>query len=63
MIVEIDRSKCIASGACVVTCPEVFAQDDDGFVVLLQAEPPEELRAKVDEAANDCPTLAIDFTD
>jgi ferredoxin len=57
--VLIDQEKCIASGACVLACPEVFAQDDDGFVVLLQENPPPELHDAVDEAVRACPATVI----
>jgi ferredoxin len=60
MQVTIDTDKCIASGGCVFACPEVFDQDDDGIVVLLQANPPEELRDKVNEAIDACPAAVIE---
>jgi ferredoxin len=59
MQVTIDTDKCIASGGCVFACPEVFDQDDDGIVVLLQSDPPEELRDKVNEAIDACPASVI----
>ena len=41
--------------------PEVFDQrDEDGIVVLLQENPPEELHARAKEAAQLCPALAIE---
>jgi len=39
--------------------PEVFKVDDDGMLTLLQEEPPERLREKVELAAKYCPTGAI----
>jgi ferredoxin len=40
--------------------PDVFDQrDEDGIVVLLDAEPPEELHEIVREASGVCPGLAI----
>jgi ferredoxin len=38
-----DRDKCIASGACVLACSDVFVQDEDGIVVVLQELPLVEL--------------------
>ena len=32
-----DRDVCIGAGMCVMTAPELFDQDDDGIVVLLEA--------------------------
>jgi ferredoxin len=58
--VSVDVDKCIASGGCVLACPEVFDQDDDGIVVLLQSDPSEDLAAKVTDAINACPAGVID---
>lgn len=41
------------------TCPEVFEVRSDGYLYILQEEPGEELRSKVEEAADLCPTAAI----
>jgi ferredoxin len=59
MKVVVDVEACIASGACLLACPEVFDQDDDGVVVLRDATPPEELALKVDEAVGACPAACI----
>lgn len=59
MDVSIDTDKCIASGGCVFACPEVFDQDDDGIVVLLDAKPDETLRDKVLDAIDACPAAVI----
>jgi ferredoxin len=61
MRVTVDHDKCIASGACVLACDEVFAQDEDGIVVLLQENPPEELRDRVMAAVRGCPATVIDI--
>lgn len=50
---------CVSSGSCARTCPEVFALRADGSLEVLQEEPPESLRASVEEAADLCPTAAI----
>jgi ferredoxin len=57
--VEIETDKCIASGGCVLACPEVFDQDDDGIVVLKDPNPPAELGGKVAEAVDACPSSVI----
>jgi ferredoxin len=62
MQISVDTDKCIASGGCVFACPEVFDQDDDGIVVLLNANPPEELRDKVNEAIDACPAAVIEVS-
>jgi ferredoxin len=40
-------------------CPEVFEVRRDGYLYILQGEPGEELRARVETAADMCPTAAI----
>ncbi len=57
--VTIEPGWCIASGSCVAECPEVFAQDGDGMVVLLEPQPRAELNEKVRIAAQSCPAGVI----
>ncbi|MEU6573448.1 ferredoxin [Streptomyces sp. NPDC046805] len=60
MKITIDEGKCCAGGQCVLAAPEVFDQrDEDGIVVLLDAEPPAEQHAAAREAAQLCPAAAI----
>ncbi|MYJ70663.1 MAG: ferredoxin [Rhodospirillaceae bacterium] len=60
MKVIVDRDKCVGSGECVFTAPEVFDQDeDDGIVVLLTDTPEEELWEAARQAARQCPANAI----
>ncbi|WP_277669135.1 ferredoxin [Saccharomonospora viridis] len=59
MKITVEPGKCVASGQCVVAAEQVFDQDDDGIVVLLDAEPPAEHAADVRHAASVCPALAI----
>lgn len=59
MKVVSDPEQCIASGACVLMCPEVFGQDEDGIVVILQESPPESLHRDVREAIDSCPAACI----
>jgi ferredoxin len=54
-----DPEQCIASGACVLMCPEVFGQDADGIVVILQDSPAEHLHRDVQEAVDSCPAACI----
>lgn len=40
MKITVDEEKCCGAGQCVLIAPEVFDQrDEDGIVVLLDAEP------------------------
>jgi ferredoxin len=58
--VIIDQDKCVASGQCVLAAADVFDQrEEDGIVVLLDADPPAGLHEDVRQAAALCPALAI----
>lgn len=57
-----DRDVCIGAGQCVLAAPEVFDQDDDeGLVVVLNDQPGEDQREGVSEAAEMCPSGAIEL--
>ncbi|GAA3436864.1 ferredoxin [Kutzneria kofuensis] len=63
MKIVVDQDKCCGAGSCVLLAPDVFDQrDDDGIVVLLDAEPAAELHGAVQEAVNVCPAGAIRVT-
>jgi len=57
--ISVDSDKCIASGACVLAAPEVFDQDDDGIVVILNESPGPELQESVLAAIRACPAAVI----
>lgn len=60
MKIVVDQEMCCGAGQCVLTAPDVFDQrDEDGVVVLLEPEPPEDRRALAREAAAMCPAAAI----
>ena len=60
MQVTVDEEKCCGAGQCVMIAPEVFDQrDEDGVVVLLDAQPDAGLHDQVREAASVCPAAAI----
>jgi ferredoxin len=59
MRVTADRDRCTGSGQCVSLVPEVFDQDDEGIVTLLEPAPAEGDRELVSEAASNCPVQAI----
>ncbi len=63
MKVSVDYDVCASTGACMQVCPEVFEVRSDGYLYVLQEEPPAELHDKVRTAADLCPTAAISVSD
>jgi ferredoxin len=63
MKVTVDLDLCQGHSVCAEECPEVFAVEEQpggyGKVRLLQEQPPEALRAKVQAAAKYCPNRVI----
>jgi ferredoxin len=60
MRVIADRDRCVAGGQCVLAAPDVFDQeDDDGTVIVLQAQPAVDQERSVQRAARLCPASAI----
>lgn len=60
MRVELDQLKCVASGQCVFSAPEVFDQrDEDGIAFLLTEQPDDAQLDGVRNAEALCPAAAI----
>ena len=59
MKVVVNFDVCMSNAQCMFAAPEVFEVREDGMLYLLQEEPPEALRAKIEDAARLCPTQAI----
>lgn len=59
MKVIVDFDACMSNAQCVVAAPDVFEVREDGMLYVLQEEPPESVRAQVENAARLCPTQAI----
>jgi ferredoxin len=59
MRVVVDYDLCESNALCMAAAPEVFEVRDDDFLYVLQDEPSEDLRGKVEEAARRCPKQAI----
>jgi len=59
MHITIESDKCCGAGNCVRRAPNVFDQDDEGVVVLLEAAPSGQMAEDAREAAALCPTWAI----
>jgi len=56
--VVVDFDRCESNALCMAAAPEVFEVRDDDFLYVLQENPPDELRAKCEEAARVCPKLS-----
>jgi ferredoxin len=61
MRVAINPTTCIASGNCSRTAPKVFAnlEENDGFVSVLDENPPQSEWPAVREAEDLCPSATI----
>jgi ferredoxin len=59
MKIVVDFDKCKSNAVCMGVAPEVFEVRDDNFLYVLDEQPPEELRPKIEEAVRTCPTGAI----
>ena len=63
MKVVVDYALCESNALCMQAAPEVFEVRDDDFLYILQENPPEELRSKVEEAVRRCPKQAISIAE
>jgi ferredoxin len=61
--VEADRDVCIQAGNCVMAADAVFDQDDDGIVVVLVDDIPDDEMDHVREAVKLCPSQALRIVD
>jgi ferredoxin len=61
--IEVDRDRCVGSGACEALAPEVFEVDDDGALVVHRPEPGEEELPDVRDAVAACPTRALSLAE
>ena len=57
--VEVDRDRCMGTGACVFTAPGVFDLEDNIAVVI--AEPADD-DDRVQDAVAECPMAALRLT-
>jgi ferredoxin len=67
--VTIERDECIACGACMQDCPEVFEEDDEGLSQIVEdyrvddnpaiGEIPDDLEDCAETAAEACPVEII----
>lgn len=60
MKIKADTGRCVGAGMCVLTLPQVFDQsEDDGTVLVLDAEPSADLASGVSRAVQLCPSGAL----
>jgi ferredoxin len=59
MLIAADKDRCIGAGQCMSVAPDVFDQDDDGVVEVLDAEPEPDRENAARRAALACPVQAI----
>jgi ferredoxin len=57
--VAADRDVCISAGNCVMAAGAVFDQDDDGIVMVLVDDVPEDEEEHVRDAVKLCPSQAL----
>jgi ferredoxin len=64
MRIAADRERCASAGMCALTAPGVFDQDDeDGRVLVLNAEPEAGDAEDAADAVGLCPSGALTVTE
>ncbi len=64
MRVIAQTQKCIGSGNCAFTCPQVFGQrDEDGVVHVINEHPSLDLLARVKQVVDLCPAQVFRVED
>lgn len=63
MKAKIIQDQCIGDGICADTCPEVFEMRDDGLAYVITDTVPADAEATAKEAAEACPTEAIEISE
>lgn len=56
------QDQCIGDGVCADTCPQVFEMGDDGLAHVIVDVVPPDAEAACKEAAEACPTEAIEIS-
>jgi ferredoxin len=63
MRVVVDYDLCESNALCMGVAPEVFEVREDDNLYILDENPPEEMRDKVEQAVRLCPKAAISIED
>lgn len=61
MKAKVIKEECIGCGLCEQICPEVFTMDDEGTAEAIKGEVPADAEECAQEAADSCPTGAIEI--
>lgn len=57
------QDQCIGDAICADICPEVFEIRDDGLAyVIMEGDIPADIQPSAQEAADACPTSAIELS-
>lgn len=59
MRITADSTRCVGAGQCVLSAPDVFDQDDDALVVLVDGAAGAADLELVRDAVDRCPAQAI----
>jgi len=62
MQVNVDFDRCKSNAVCMGILPEIFEVRDDGYLYILDENPSESYRARLEEAVRGCPTRAISIS-
>lgn len=63
MKVKVNKEACIGCGACAAICDAIFEIDDEGLSKVKKEEVKEDEKQAVIDAAESCPTGAIEVTE
>jgi ferredoxin len=63
MRVVVDYDLCESNALCMGVAPEVFEVREDDNLYIVNENPPEEMRDKVEQAVRLCPKAAISIED
>lgn len=59
MNIIVDRTKCSSIGMCEAIAPDIFEIGPDGALAIVQSDIPEDRRADLERACQDCPTQSL----
>lgn len=63
MRIVIDQMRCESNAVCMGLVPEVFEIGNDDLLYVLDENPPESLRPRLQQAVISCPREAIKIVD